>query len=192
MIDFHNISFIKSTTTLKDAPTGRLKEILIVGRSNVGKSSLINAISERKSLAFTSSKPGHTKVLNYYEVDHKFYLVDAPGYGFAKGGVDLYSLFSELMDSYLENNNYLQCVLLLIDSRREFNDFDDDMLSYFIDNKINHLIVMTKSDKLNQSDKAKAIKHLKEKGINDYLFVSINNKREIDEFKKRIELLLKY
>ena len=191
MIDFKNITFIKSTKTLKDAPKGRFKEVLIVGRSNAGKSSLINALSERKSLAYTSSKPGHTKLLNYYEIDHTFYLVDAPGYGYAKGGVDLYSLFEEVMNNYLENNIYLKLALLLIDSRREFNENDDEMLSYFLSHNIQTLVVMTKSDKVNQSEKAKAIKHLKEKGVERYLFTSTMNKKSIEDLRKEIELSLK-
>ena len=131
MINFSNSSFIKSTKTLKDAPKGQLKEILFVGRSNAGKSSLINALCEKKNLAFTSSKPGLTKVLNYYNVDNKFYLVDAPGYGYAKGGVDLYALFEETMNSYLLNNHFLKAALLIIDSRREMNENDIMMLDYF-------------------------------------------------------------
>ena len=97
MINFRNTKFIKSTKTLEDAPKGRLPEILIVGRSNAGKSSLINALVDNKNLAFTSSKPGHTRLLNYYSVDEKFYLVDAPGYGYAKGGIDLDALFGEMI-----------------------------------------------------------------------------------------------
>ena len=116
MINFHNATFVKSTKTLKDAPKGRLKEILVVGRSNAGKSSLINALTGRHNLAFTSSKPGHTRLLNYYDIDGAFYLVDAPGYGYAKGGIDLDQLFLEMMENYLYDNLYLTAALILLDA----------------------------------------------------------------------------
>lgn len=192
MIDFTNINFVKSIKYLKDAPNKRLKEILIVGRSNVGKSSLINALSGRKKMAFTSSKPGHTKLLNYFEIDETFYLVDAPGYGYAKGGVDLYSLFNEIMDNYLKDNANLKAALLLIDSRRCFTENDDMIFEYFKGKNIPCLIVMTKSDKLNQAEKARSVKYLKEREIEDYSFVSNTNQKQVDELKKRIELLIKY
>ena len=191
-MNFKKAKFVKSTTTLKDAPKGRLKEILIVGRSNAGKSSLINALTGRSSLAFTSSKPGHTRLLNYFEIDESFYLVDAPGYGYAKGGIDLDQLFADMMNEYLVNNLYLKGALLLLDSRREFNDLDLEMIEIFKKDKTNFLIVLTKADKLNQSEKAKAIANLKKHGYQegDYVFTSITNKQSILSLEKEIEKLL--
>ena len=191
-MNFKKAKFVKSTTTLKDAPKGRLKEILIVGRSNAGKSSLINALTGRSSLAFTSSKPGHTRLLNYFEIDESFYLVDAPGYGYAKGGIDLDQLFADMMNEYLVNNLYLKGALLLLDSRREFNELDLEMMEIFKKDKTNFLIVLTKSDKLNQSEKAKAIANLKKHGIKEgeYVFTSITNKQSILALEKEIENLL--
>ena len=104
MINFLNATFIKSCPNRDERPQGQKPEVLIVGRSNVGKSSLINALTQRKKLAFTSSKPGHTRLLNYYDIDGQFYLVDAPGYGYAKGGIDLDKLFAEMMESYFADN----------------------------------------------------------------------------------------
>ena len=124
MINFNNVSFVKSTPSVKERPQDQIPEVLIVGKSNVGKSSLINTLCQRKSLAYTSSKPGHTRLLNYYNIDNKFFLVDAPGYGYAKGGVDLDRLFGTMMDEYFTDNPYLKLVLLLIDSRREFGEND--------------------------------------------------------------------
>ena len=192
MINFHNASFLKSTKTLKDAPKGRKKEILIVGRSNAGKSSLINALTGRKNLAYTSSKPGHTRLLNYYEIDNEFYLVDAPGYGYAKGGIDLDKIFYEMMDSYLNDNLYLKGALLLMDSRREFNESDDDMIEFFLDKKIPFVIILTKADKVNQKEKSSAMKYMKDCEIStdDYLFVSINDERLLTKVKSKIESLL--
>lgn len=191
MINFRSTRFLKSTTTLKDAPKGRLPEVLIVGRSNAGKSSLINAICENKSLAFTSSKPGHTKLLNYFEIDSKMYLVDAPGYGYAVGGLDLDKLFGQMMDQYFSNNLFLKLCLLLVDSRREFNEEDLEMINYFKEQNVPYLIVLTKGDKINQKERAQAKKRMVENGVSDYLITSINDKNSLMLLKKEIERRLK-
>ena len=189
MINFSNVTFIKSAPGLADAPKAGYPEVLIVGKSNVGKSSLINALCQRKSLAFTSSKPGHTRLLNYYDVDHKFYLVDAPGYGYAKGGVDLDALFGEMMSNYFAEAKNLKLVLLLLDARRQFGENDLDILDYLEEYEINYYLVITKVDKINQSEKAKLLKHLKEMEIEDdkiYLTSSLDNKT-LTKLKSGIE-----
>ena len=165
MINFKNCSFVKSAPSISDKPSDNYPEVLIVGKSNVGKSSLINVLTGRKSLAFTSSKPGHTRLLNYYNIDNKFFLVDAPGYGYAKGGVDLDRLFGEMMESYFVDNHELKLVLLLLDSRREMNQNDVEILDYVRNENISYFLVVTKLDKVNQSEKAKLNKHLKEMNI---------------------------
>ena len=192
MINFSNVTFIKSTPGLADAPKGGYPEVLIVGKSNVGKSSLINALCQRKSLAFTSSKPGHTRLLNYYDVDHKFYLVDAPGYGYAKGGVDLDALFGEMMSNYFAEAKNLKLVLLLLDGRREFGENDLDILDYLNEYQINFYLVVTKVDKINQSEKAKLLKHLKSSNIDEeiiYLTSSLESKT-VNKLKSGIEKAL--
>ena len=162
MINFLNATFIKSCPNRDERPQAQKPEVLIVGRSNVGKSSLINALTQRKKLAFTSSKPGHTRLLNYYDIDGKFYLVDAPGYGYAKGGIDLDKLFAEMMDSYFTNNLDLKLVLILLDARRELNNDDIEIIDYVKENEIPFAVVITKCDKVNQKEKAALNKHLKE------------------------------
>ena len=192
MINFSNVTFVKSAPGIEDAPTGGYPEVLIVGKSNVGKSSLINALCQRKALAFTSSKPGHTRLLNYYDVDHKFYLVDAPGYGYAKGGIDLDRLFGEMMSNYFEKANHLKLVLLLLDGRREFGENDLDILDYLKEYEINYYLVVTKVDKINQSEKAKLMKHLKESEVSEdriYLTSSIESKT-LSKLKSGIEKAL--
>lgn len=165
MIDFKNSTFVISVPSLDLAPKGNVPEVLTVGKSNVGKSSLINALCVKKQLAFTSSKPGHTKLLNYYNIDNKFYLVDAPGYGYAKGGVDLDALFGNMMSTYFEDNKNLKLVLLLLDSRRELGENDLEILDYLKEKEIPYYIVVTKVDKINQSEKAHLMKHLAEVGV---------------------------
>ena len=185
MINFNNVSFVKSTPNVAEAPRGCFPEVLLVGRSNVGKSTLINSLCGRKNLAFTSSKPGHTRLLNYFNVDDKFYLVDAPGYGYAKGGFDLDKLFMEMMDDYFANAHNMRLVLLLIDSRRELNEDDVDLINYFFDKEINFQIVVTKVDKINQKEKAAFIKNLREVGIRDdeIVFTSSLKKHTLDTLK---------
>ena len=192
MINFKNSTFIKSLTDVKEKPSGQLPEVLIVGKSNVGKSSLINALTSHTRLAFTSSKPGHTKLLNYFNIDNKFYLVDAPGYGYAKGGVDLDRLFGEMMEQYFVDNHELKLVLLLLDSRREFNQNDLEILSYVQQENIPFYLVVTKVDKVNQSEKAKLNKHLKEMNVaSDIIYyTSSNEPRSLDKLRSAIEKAL--
>ena len=192
MINFKNSTFIKSLTDVKEKPSGQFPEVLIVGKSNVGKSSLINALTSHTRLAFTSSKPGHTKLLNYFNIDNKFYLVDAPGYGYAKGGVDLDRLFGEMMEQYFVNNHELKLVLLLLDSRREFNQNDLEILNYVQQENIPFYLVVTKVDKVNQSEKAKLNKHLKEMNVaSDIIYyTSSNEPRSLDKLRSAIEKAL--
>ena len=192
MINFNNVTFVKSTPSVKERPQDQLPEVLIVGKSNVGKSSLINTLCQRKSLAYTSSKPGHTRLLNYYNIDNKFFLVDAPGYGYAKGGVDLDRLFGTMMDEYFTDNPYLKLVLLLIDSRREFGENDTEILNYLIESKIPYFVVITKTDKINQKGRSELNKRLNAMNVTDNVyFTSSFSNRTLDKLKTGIEQLIK-
>ena len=192
MINYKNSTFVKSTPSVKERPSDLYSEVLIVGKSNVGKSSLINRLCTKKSLAYTSSKPGHTRLLNYYNIDNAFYLVDAPGYGFAKGGIDLDRLFGTMMDEYFTDNEHLKLVLLLIDSRREFGENDLEILDYLKNTKIPYFVVITKVDKVNQKGKSELLKRLKTLDINKnvYLTSSLVDKT-LDTLKRDIETYIK-
>ena len=187
-INFSNTTFVKSAPSLKDAPQGQFPEVLLVGKSNVGKSSLINALCNKKNLAHTSSKPGHTRLLNYYNIDNKIYLVDAPGYGFAKGGFDLDKLFGEMMSDYFAHASRLKLVLVLLDSRRELSENDVEIINFIREKDINHCLVFTKVDKVNQSEKAQLLKHLKEMGIgqDEIIFTSTLKIRTFETLKNKI------
>ena len=189
MINFTNASFIKSCPNKDNRPQGQKPEVLIVGRSNVGKSSLINALCQKKRLAFTSSKPGHTRLLNYYDIDNRFFLVDAPGYGYAKGGVDLDRLFGEMMESYFVDNIELKLVLILLDARREPTGEDLEIIDYCKANNINYYLVITKTDKINQKEKAALDKRLKEKAIpfEQVYYTSALKTASLNLLKKGIE-----
>lgn len=191
MINFKNVTFIKSTPSVKDRPPESFPEVLIVGKSNVGKSSLINALCQRKGLAFTSSKPGHTRLLNYYDIDHRFYLVDAPGYGYAKGGIDLDKLFGTMMDEYFTDNRFLKLVLLLIDSRREFGENDVEIFDFLRENNIPFFVIVTKTDKINQKGKSQLLKRLQELEIKDNVYLTSSlEQRTLDKLRSGIEAKL--
>ena len=189
MINFNNVTFVKSCPTRKERPQVSKSEVLIVGKSNVGKSSLINALCNKKKMAFTSSKPGHTRLLNYYDIDSKFYLVDAPGYGYAKGGLDLDRLFATMMESYFDNNNELKLVLILLDARRELSADDHEIIDFVKESNVSYLIVVTKYDKVNQKEKAALNKHLTSEGFKkeQVFFTSSLNNDGLNLLKKEIE-----
>ena len=183
--------FIKSIVDVKEAPGEYNSSVLFVGKSNVGKSSLINALTNNKNLAHISSKPGHTRLLNYYSVEDKFYLVDCPGYGFSsKKDVD-YEFYGKMIESFFDNNKSLKLVVFLLDSRHEPTDDDLDFYKFLISYKYRFVICMTKCDKLNMSMRSKIYKNLKSKldfDPNKFapLLVSINDKNSILKLKNTV------
>ena len=189
MINFANVSFIKSCPNRKEKPQAIKPEVLIVGKSNVGKSSLINALCDKKKLAFTSSKPGHTRLLNYYDIDQKFYLVDAPGYGYAKGGLDLDKLFATMMDSYFSDNQELKLVLILLDARREISVDDQEIINFVQESGYSFFLVITKMDKVNQKEKAALNKRLANGGfeMSQVFYTSSLDNAGLMALKKGIE-----
>ena len=130
---------------------GGIPQIAFVGRSNVGKSSLINSLLGRKKLARVSSEPGKTITVNYYEVDNKLFLVDLPGYGFARRAKNDITKWSSLTEQYFVDNNSLTYVLQLIDIRVGLTEDDKMMLSYLDHYELPYMIVATKCDKLNKT-----------------------------------------
>lgn len=193
MINFRNTIFIKSASSYKDVPSDFLKDILFVGRSNVGKSSLINSLCDNSKLAFVSSKPGFTKLLNYFNVDKKFYLVDAPGYGYSKSCSQEIDFFANLMEDYFNFNSSLRGVIFLLDSRHEPNKDDVLIFNFLKQNDVPFVIVLTKADKINQSEKYRISNNIKKMfEIEPYqtIFVSTKNKFGIDKLRKTIENLI--
>ena len=190
MINFAKAKFIKSATVYAEKPEKNLKEIVFVGKSNVGKSSLINALVNNKHMAFTSSKPGYTKLLNYFEIDEKFYLVDAPGYGYTASGSKLLDNFSKMMETYFDNPS-LAGVVFIVDSRHKMSNDDKDFYEFVKDKGIPFILIANKCDKLNQSEKAQIIKHItKEMGIENFILASTLSKVGIDEIKAKISQIL--
>ncbi len=137
---------------LEDMPA---PQIILAGRSNVGKSSLINCLAERKKLAKISSTPGKTRSLNYYEVNpHGYYLVDLPGYGYAKCSKTERAKWGKLIDRYLEGNGYVVAAAVLLDSRLTPQKNDIDMITYFKECHIPIIPILTKADKTKQRERA--------------------------------------
>ena len=173
-------------------PEDKKPEFLLCGRSNVGKSSFINAIIERKDLARVSSNPGKTQTLNFYHVNESFYLVDVPGYGYATVSEEIRQKFGKMIEEYLENRENLERVFLLIDFR--IKPTQDDLLMYNFLNYHNLpvTIIATKVDKVSKNDRDKQIENIKQEleikdGDNFVLFssktklVKIEIQNEIEE-----------
>ncbi|MDG1934234.1 MAG: ribosome biogenesis GTP-binding protein YihA/YsxC [Flavobacteriales bacterium] len=140
--------FIVSNTDYKNCPKANTPEYAFIGRSNVGKSSLINALTNKKSLAKTSGKPGKTQLINHFLVNKEWYLVDLPGYGFAKTSKVRRAIFHEMINNYLINRSNLHCLFVLIDSRHQPQSIDQDFLQWLAESQIPFVMVFTKSDKL--------------------------------------------
>lgn len=146
------------TSTL---PENTLPEVAFAGKSNVGKSSLINALMNRKSLARTSSQPGKTQTINFYNINHQLYFVDLPGYGYAKVSVSEKEKWGRMIERYLHRSKQLKIIFLLIDIRHEPGANDKQMYRWILDQGFTPVIIATKLDKINRSQKDKQIKLLK-------------------------------
>lgn len=142
-------------------PENQMMEIAFAGKSNVGKSSLINALMNRKSLARTSAQPGKTQTINFYNVNDEMYLVDLPGYGYANVSLAEKERWGKMIEKYLHTSKVLKAVFLLIDIRHEPSANDKQMYHWILSNGFNPIIVATKLDKINRSQVQKQVKLIK-------------------------------
>lgn len=138
-------------------------EIAFAGKSNVGKSSLINALMNRKSYARTSAQPGKTQTINYYNINDELYFVDLPGYGYAKVSEEIKAKWGRMIENYLQKSRQLQAVFLLIDIRHEPSANDKQMYEWILSNGYHPIIIATKLDKINRSQVQKHVKMIKTK-----------------------------
>ena len=141
-------TFISSNTKVDKLPTAKLPEYAFIGRSNVGKSSLINALTGKRHLAKTSQTPGKTQLINHFLINEEWYLVDLPGYGFAKASKSSRTAWEKFIRRYLSLRENLQCVFVLVDSRHEPQQNDLDFCRWLGEKGIPFLLVFTKADKL--------------------------------------------
>lgn len=137
-------------------------EVAFAGRSNVGKSSLINALMNRKSYARTSQQPGKTQTINFYNINELLYFVDLPGYGYAKVSQDTVKKWGKMIDGYLHQSKVLRLVFLLVDIRHKPNQNDIQMYEWCVNYGFNPIIIATKSDKIKRSQVQKQIKQIKD------------------------------
>ena len=148
------------TSTL---PETEMPEIAFAGKSNVGKSSLINGLLNRKSLARTSSQPGKTQTINYYNINHDLYFVDLPGHGYAQVSVEIRAKWGKMVERYLHTSKQLRLVFLLIDIRHEPSENDCIMYDWIVKNGYEPVIIATKLDKIKRSQIQKNLKIIRQK-----------------------------
>ncbi len=203
-IPFQSAKFVASAFDIKSFPKmvtlggNPMPEIALVGRSNVGKSSLINHLLKNSTLAKTSSTPGKTRSINFFSIDDLLGLIDLPGYGYAKVAKEIREEWSGMIDHYLENRATLRIVLLLIDSRRELTQEDLTLIQWAAFHQKPILLVLTKADKLKENEKKKnaaatiqTIKNLHPSILVDFLHYSIKDARCRMELIDHINALLK-
>ncbi len=159
----HQAQFVKSVHRLTDLPKDELPQIAFAGRSNVGKSSLINTLLNQKKLAKISSTPGKTRSLNFFLIDKQFYLVDLPGYGFAKVSREEKKRWQKLIEEYLFKAQQLKGAILIVDSRIGLTDLDELMIDYLVKAALPFRVVATKIDKLGRNDRLRQLKKINER-----------------------------
>jgi len=186
-VNFHNIELKMSAGFISQVLKDNLPQILFSGRSNVGKSTLINALLNRKSLARVSSAPGKTITINFYEIDKKIYFVDLPGYGYAKRSETDRAKWSRLVDSYL-NENMFTLIVQLIDMKTGPSNDDLLMLDWMRRTDKPYIIVATKADKLNKTERNLMLEELKKYGERIIPFSALNGEGKFEILKT----ILKY
>lgn len=180
--------FIKSVADSNKLVEDAFKQVAFVGRSNVGKSSLINMLCVNKKLARTSSTPGRTRLINYFLINNSFYLVDLPGYGYAKASKVEVDSWQSLLEPYLLNNDKLKCVCVLVDSRINPTELDKQMINFLCYYNIPFIVIATKCDKIPKSKvKPEMLKLANKLGLGkDNIFPSSS-----DSSMGRVEILNK-
>ena len=187
-----NFNFIDKVLSFKKFEYQKsliLPEVCFAGRSNVGKSSLINSLLNRKSIARTSKRPGQTKTILFYRIDNYFSLVDVPGYGYAEISKKNVTEISMLLNQYFTISKNIKIVCVLIDSRHGLKKMDLEFLSFLEKNKLYYKLVLTKTDKLTKGNKEKVLKNLinfENKTSYKILFTSTKTKEGIKELKNDI------
>lgn len=175
-------------------PENLLPEFAFAGKSNVGKSSLINGLMNRKSYARTSSQPGKTQTINFYNINEQLYFVDLPGYGYAKVSMELRAKWGKMIERYLKKSLQLKLIFLLVDIRHEPSENDRDMYDWIVHNGFQPIVIATKLDKINRSQIAKQSKLIRtslkmpKEGI--LIPFSAETKQGRDEIWQKIEALL--
>lgn len=159
----YSAEFVVSNTAVDKCPKDRIPEYAFIGRSNVGKSSLINMLMERRHLAKTSSTPGKTQLINHFKINNSWYLVDLPGYGYARVSKKKKATFQKYIENYFLQRKQLVCSFVLIDCRHDPQKIDLDFMQFLGENFIPFSIIFTKADKLTQAKLEKQLNSYKTK-----------------------------
>ncbi len=189
--------FVMSNTDVLQCPQDRRLEYAFIGRSNVGKSSLINMLTNKKGLAMTSSTPGKTQLINHFIINDEWYLVDLPGYGYAKRGKKGREKIEDIIRSYIEDREQLTSLFVLIDCRHEAQKIDLEFMEYLGENGVPFSIVFTKTDKISKSrlmeNTAKYKTKLQEtwEELPPFFFTSAEDKKGKEELLDYIEQINK-
>ena len=192
-----NPQFEISAVSPKQYPTNGLPEIVLVGKSNVGKSTFINTMINRKKLARTSSEPGKTRQINFYNMDNKFYFVDLPGYGYSKMSKQEQARVNGFIDEYLHIRKNIALVILLIDIRHDVGANDRLMYDYIIRSELPFMVITSKADKIAVTKVSTAVDNIQSQlnPIKDFTFLPFSSERKIytdDAWKVVEEYLEKY
>lgn len=162
-MDIKTAEFVISNTDVAKCPPSTLPEYAFIGRSNVGKSSLINMLTNKKGLAMTSSRPGKTLLINHFVINDEWYLVDLPGYGYASTGKSMRDKLKLIIEDYILTREALTCLFVLIDCRHEPQQIDMEFMEWLGESGIPFSIVFTKTDKLSKSQLNESLKKYRDK-----------------------------
>lgn len=194
-MNIKSASFVISNTNINKCPSEKLPEYAFIGRSNVGKSSLINMLTNNKNLAKTSNKPGKTQLINHFIINKEWFLVDLPGYGYAKVSKKARSKFQDIIYDYFSKRSQLVCTFVLIDSRHSPQKIDLEFMQFLGEHNVPFCIIFTKTDKLPKSQIPKNLAIYKKEMLQYWetmptyfssSSVTANGKDEILEFIKKV------
>lgn len=155
--------FVKGAVDWEGMPTRDWPEVAFVGRSNVGKSSLINMLVHRKKLAYTSKKPGKTREFNFYLINNRFYFVDLPGFGYAQVSKEEQKAWADFIEQYLNQRLPLRAIVHLVDSRHPPTDQDEDVMVFMRGHRVPYIVALSKTDKLSNNQRAQSVARVEKK-----------------------------
>lgn len=192
-MEIKSAEFVISNTDVKKCPAGNFSEYAFIGRSNVGKSSLINMLTGKKGLAMTSQKPGKTMLINHFIINNQWFLVDLPGYGYAQRGKEGRENIQRIIENYILGREQLTCLFVLIDSRHEPQKIDLEFMEWLGENEIPFSIIFTKIDKISKGRLKENVRIYQEKLLEAWeelppiLFSSSEKKEGREEILTYIE-----